>query len=113
MNVPSMDEMIKDCERKKSPDEVIAFTFGAGRIMPLPTDAKAMRKGMKEAAKFIQKQEGFLGFHPIDLWHTAIIYDTLNNTKRAYNELKAEGCPVGNIVPVLIPKEYAQRTQKG
>ena len=51
---PDMDEMIKACEEKKDPDETIVFAFGVGRMVPLPFDKKAVKKGIEEGLKFIK-----------------------------------------------------------
>lgn len=105
--VPDMDEMIKRCEEIREPGQVIVFGLGAGRIMP----KFGMVKAQKKAMKFIGKQKGFIGVHPIDLWHTLLLYETLNDAKGAKNELKFRNCPVGEVVPVLIQEEYLQKAK--
>lgn len=105
--VPDMDEMIKRCEEKREPGQVIVFALGAGRIMPKFGMVKAQKKTMK----FIGKQKGFIGVHPIDLWHTLLLYETLNDAKGAKNELKFRNCPVGEVVPVLIQEEYLHKAK--
>ena len=97
----SIDEMIKDCEAKVREDETIVFAIGAGRIFP----KLGMMKAQKKAMKVIQKQDGFVGIHLIDLWHTLLIYDTLNHAKSARNVLISKGMELGEIVPIMIPKE--------
>ncbi len=101
--IPDMDEMIKACEAKKTDDEIIAFALGGGRILPLPF----RKKGFKKALEIIKKQQGFLGIHPVDLWHTLLIFDTLNNAKMARNVFKSQ-FPVGQVVPILIPKNFKE-----
>lgn len=101
---PSMEEMIEDCKKKQKPDEEIVFTFGTGRIVP----KFGMHKQMKAGMDLVKKQDGFLGIHPIDLWHTLLIFDTLNNAKGARNNLKAKGIGVGQVVPILVKKEYIE-----
>lgn len=101
-NIPSMDEMIADCEKKKTENEVIVFAIGAGRVTPMLGKRKAMKKAFNE----IKKQKGFIGIHPIDLWRTLLLYDELNHAKAARNVLTSKGVQLGNICPVLIPKEH-------
>lgn len=107
MNEPTMEQMIADCKRKQKEDEAICFGLGSGRVAPII----GKRKEQKKAMDVISKQEGFLGIHPVDLWHTLLVYDTQNNALMAKNELKSLGVPVGNVVPILIPKEYAERKE--
>ncbi len=106
--VPDMDEMIKRCEEKREPGQVIVFGLGAGRILP----RLGMIKAQKKAMELISKQKGFIGVHPIDLWHTLLLYETLNDAKGAKNELKFRNCPVGEVVPVLIQEEYLHKAKE-
>lgn len=99
---PTMDEMIEECKKNQRPDEEIVFTFGAGRIIP----KIGMRKQMKAGMDLVKAQDGFLGVHPIDLWHTLLIFDTLNNAKGARNNLKAKGMGVGQVAPILVEKQF-------
>lgn len=99
---PNMDEMIEACRKKQRDDEIIVFALGTGRMIPMLGKMKAMKK----AIEFIKAQDGFIGVHPIDLWHTLIIFDTLNNAKGARNNMKAKGIPVGQVAPILIPKNF-------
>lgn len=101
--IPSMDEMIKACEDKVKPNEAIVFGFGVGRMIPM----LGKRKGFERAMDLIKAQDGFLGVHPMDLWYNVLIFDTLNNAKSARNVLKSKGISVGQVVPLMIPKEYA------
>lgn len=103
-----MDEAIKACEEKKKENEVIAFGVGAGRMVPLPFDKKAIKKGIKKALEKIGKMDGFMGIHPMDLYHNIIIFDTLNHCKACRNILISEGCDMGQVVPIIVPKEYAK-----
>lgn len=102
MNEPTMEEMIEACEKKKTDDEIIAFGLGAGRIVPVMGKSKIMKKTFK----YIKEMDGFIGVHPIDIWHTLLVFDTLNHAKGARNDLKGKGVPVGQVVPILIPKEF-------
>lgn len=101
---PTMEEMIESCKKKQTENEIIAFALGVGRLIP----KLGKRKQMKAAMDWIKQSEGFLGIHPIDVWHNLLIYDTLNNAKGARNILRAYGSDdaVGNIAPILIPKEF-------
>ena len=98
--IPDMEEMIESCRKKQRPDEVIVFAIGAGRVIPMP----GKRKGMKAALELIKSMPGFIGIHPVDLWHNLLIFDTLNNAKGARNILLSKGATLGHIVPVLVPK---------
>ena len=40
------EKELQACKDKQKPNETIVFTFGCGRIMPLITDRKKIRKGM-------------------------------------------------------------------
>ena len=103
MDKYDIDEMIAECEKKRTDDEVIAYAVGAGRIMPMLGMTKAIKQGMD----YIQGLKGFLGFNPVDLWHTMVIFDTLNNAKGGKNLMNAKGIPTGKyVVPILIPKEF-------
>lgn len=102
-----IDEMIAECEKKRTYNEVIAFALGAGRIYPVGMSRK-MRRAMKEAVEYISKLDGFIGFHPVDIWHTMLIFDTMNNAKGARNLLKAKDVAIGQIVPILVEKRYVE-----
>ena len=101
----TMDEMIEACEAEKKPDEEMLFAIGTGRIEP----KLGMKKRMKETMEYIMSLDGFIGIHSIDLWHTALIFDTLNNAKGARNLMKSKGIPIGEIVPVLVEKQHLKR----
>ena len=96
----TMEDMIKACEEKKKTDfEKICFAIGAGRIIP----KIGWKKRMKETLDYIKKLDGFYGIYPVDLWHTMLIFDTLNHAKAAKNMLRFKQVPIGNIIPVLVP----------
>lgn len=98
-----MDEMIRECKEKKKDNETICFAFGVGRVIP----KLGMMKQMKAALEFIKTLEGFCGMHPIDLWHTLLIFDTLNNAKGGRNMVKSKGIQVGDfIAPILVETKY-------
>lgn len=79
-------------------------------MIPLPTDRRKMRKAMKEALEYIKKLEGFVGVHPVDLWHTLLLFDSLNNAKGGRNMLRFKGVQCGdNIVPILVEKKYLEK----
>lgn len=100
------DELLQECKNKKRDDEEICYAIGAGRIIP----KIGKKKQMEEALDFIKNLEGFCGVNPIDLWHTLIIFDTLNNAKGAHNLMKSKGIQIGTyIVPILVRKEFLNR----
>lgn len=104
-----IDKMIRDCEKKKLPNEVIAFAVGSGRVAP----KLGIINKQKAAMNFISELDGFLGFHPIDLWHTLLVFDTLNNAKSGKNLCKSVGILTGNyVVPILIDKQFAKGGEK-
>lgn len=95
----TMEDLIKACEEKRQPNEIIVYAIGAGRIIP----KLGYRKIMKQTIDYIKSLDGFIGIHPIDIWHTLLIFDTLNNAKAAHNLLKFKKVPIGQIAPILIP----------
>ena len=97
-----MEEMIRDVEEKRKPNEVILFAIGAGRIAPV----FGKKKQMEKTLMYIKGLDGFVGVNPMDLWHTLLLFDTLNNAKLARNKLEAKGVPVGQVAPVLVDKAY-------
>lgn len=105
MNEYDMNEMIRACEAKQRPDEDIVFAFGVGRMLP----KLGMGKAMKKAFNLIKEQEGFIGVHPVDLWHNLLVFDTLNHAKTAMNNLKAAKINTGKIAPILVEKQYIQQ----
>lgn len=102
MKYPSIEEMIEDCKKKQSDNEEIVFALGVGRMIPM----LGKKKQMEKAFECIKNQEGFIGIHPIDLWKNLLIYRTLNDAKRAKNELRSKGCQIGNVAPILVSKEF-------
>lgn len=103
--IPDMDEMIKACKAKQKPDEAICFAVGAGRILP----KLGMGKQMEAALEYIKGLEGFCGVHPVDLWHTLIIFDSLNNAKGGKNMMQAKGISTGKyIIPILVQKQFLE-----
>lgn len=96
-----MDFMIEQCEKKRRKDEVIVFAIGAGRIVP----KIGMKKEFEAAFKIIKNLDGFIGVHPVTLWKTLLIFDTLNHAKSGKNLLKLRGIEIGEIVPLLIPAQ--------
>ena len=101
------DKELEACKKKQREDETIVYTVGCGRMCPLPTDKKAIKKGMKEAMEYIKKLDGFVGVHPVDLWHTLLLFETVNNAKSARNLLKAKDISCANyVVPILVENKY-------
>ena len=101
-----IDEMIKECERKRMPDEAIVFAVGSGRIVP----KFGMKKKMKEAFEYIKSLEGFVGFHSVDLWHTLLLFDSKSNAICGRNMMEHKGIPVGTyVVPVMVKKIFLMK----
>lgn len=87
----------------------MAYAFCVGRMTPHLIMGREMRKGLEKALDMIKHQEGFIGIYPKDLWHNILVYRTLNDAKRAKNELRCEGVETGNyVIPVLVPKAYTE-----
>ncbi len=114
-DIPSMEEMIKACEETVTPNEVIVYALGVGRLLP----KFGMRKAQERALKRIGEFDGFIGIHPVDVWHNLLLFETLNDAKAARNVLKHE-CPpaVGQVVPTMILKDHyeaakAHRKERG
>jgi len=105
---PDMDEMIKKCEARKSPGELMVFGFVVGRIAPMFGKIIAQRK----AIKLIRQQKGFIGVAPIDLWHNILLYESLNDAKEAKNELKFKGVSTGGISPILVLEKYVEAAKE-
>ena len=99
-----IEKMIEDCEKTRREGETICFALGAGRIAP----KLGMRKQQQAAIDLIKSLDGFLGVHPVSLWKTLLIFDTLNHAKAGMNVLKEKGINIGQIAPVLIPDIYAK-----
>lgn len=78
-----IDKMIAECERIKKPTEIISYGLGVGRIAPMLGKVKAQEK----AFEYIKSLDGFLGVHPVDLWHNILLFDSLNHAKAAKNLL--------------------------
>ena len=101
------EKELRACKDKKREDETIVFTVGCGRMVPLITDRKKMRKGREEAIKYIKKLKGFIGVHPVDLWHNLLLFDSENNAKGGRNLLRAQGVQCSTyIVPILVETKY-------
>ena len=99
----SIEEMMKWCEENQKENEEIVFALGTGRMLPIFGKPK-VNKGIEKATEIIKNLDGFIGVNTVDIWHTALIFDTLNNAKIAKNIMKTHKLPVGNVVPVLMPK---------
>ena len=101
------DKELEACRKKKRDDETIVFTVGCGRMILLPTDKKKLRKEMEEALEYIKKLDGFVGVHPVDLWHTLLLFDSFNNAKGGRNLLRFKGIECATyIVPILVETKY-------
>lgn len=108
----TLEEMIEDCKKKQEPGDYMVFALGAGRIAPLPFDSPKVKKSIKQAVRYICNLDGFIGFRPIDLHKTLLIFETLNDAKCAKNLLVSEGCEVGNLIPALVQDHYIEGVKK-
>lgn len=102
-----MDQAIEECEKHCTENGEIVFALGAGRIAPMIGKIKAQKKAMK----FICGLDGFIGIHPVDTWHTLLIFDTLNHAKAARNILK-EKMPIGQVAPIVVDKAYVEAAKE-
>lgn len=104
------EKELQACKDKKREDETIVFTVGCGRMIPLITDRKKIRKAMEEAIEYIKTLDGFVGVHPVDLWHTLLLFDSENNAKGGRNLLRSKGIQCANyIVPILVETKYLEK----
>lgn len=110
--IRDMEEMIEDCKKKQEPGEKMVFALGAGSIAPLPFDSPKVKKSKKQAVKYICNLDGFIGFHPIDLNSTMLLFETLNDAKGAKNLLDCEGYEVGILIPALVKDQYIEAVKK-
>lgn len=107
------DKELEACKRKKKPDETIVYTVGCGRILPLPTDRKQLRKGMEDAIEFIKKLDGFVGVHSVGLWYTLLLFNSVNNAKGARNLLRSRDVQCATyIVPIIVENKYLKEEIK-
>ena len=98
---------LQACKDKKREDETIVFTVGIGRIIPLPTDRRKLRKAMEESIKYIKKLDGFIGVHPVDLWYNLLLFDSENKAKVGRNLLRAQGVQCSTyIFPILVKTKF-------
>ena len=97
-----MEEMIKKCLETKSEDEEMVFAFGVGRLIPVIGKMRAMKRTLEH----IKKMDGFIGIHPLDMWHNLLLFSTLNDAKRGRNDLKSKGVSVGEVAPVLVERRF-------
>lgn len=64
-----------------------------------------VRKKIKEAIKFIQKQDGFIAFYPMYPEGTLCLFKTENYAKGARNMMRFYGIEVyGEIIEVYVNK---------
>lgn len=107
-----MTKAIEECEENKREDEVVVFAIGIGRLMPKhPTVAETKR--CENKLNRIKKCAGFIGVHPIDSTHNLLVFDLLTDAMKAKDELEYKGIKLGNIVPILIEKQYYEEYLNG
>lgn len=98
-------EAIEKCEQEKREDEVVVFAIGIKNLVPKrPTIAEFKRYENK--LKKIKKCDGFIGVTPVDFPYYLLLFDLLSDAIKAKDELEYKGMKLGNIVPILIKKEY-------
>lgn len=101
--------MIYETDQQPKEGEVKCYTVAIGNA-PMPWQSRKVKESAKEALQFIQKLEGFAGFHPVPPRGTLCIFKTLNNAKAAKNQMDAKGIQTGNnICEVFIEKKYIQQ----
>ena len=76
------------------PLEVKCWAFAVGNISLNPFKIKKC----KEALDYIQRQDGFLGFHPEPPKGTICIFDSENNAKGARNMCRSMGITCGKSI---------------
>lgn len=107
-----MTEAIEKCEQEKRKDEVVVFAIGIGRLVPkfaTPADVKRCENKLNK----IKKCAGFIGVHPVDYTHNLLVFDLLSDAMKAKDELEYKGMKLGNIVPILIEKQYYEEYMNG
>lgn len=104
------EKELQACKEKQKPNETIVFTVVCGRMIPLPADRRKLRKAMEEAIEYIKTLDGFVGVHPVDLWHTILLFDSENNAKGGRNLLRSKGIQCANyIFPILVETKYLEK----
>lgn len=107
-----MTEAIEKCEQEKRENEVVVFAIGIGRLVPkfaTPADVKRCENKLNK----IKKCAGFIGVHPVDYTHNLLVFDLLSDAMKAKDELEYKGMKLGNIVPILIEKQYYEEYLNG
>ena len=107
-----MTKAIEECEENKREDEVVVFAIGIGRLVPkfaTPADVKRCENKLNK----IKKCAGFIGVHPVDYTHNLLVFDLLSDAMKAKDELEYKGMKLGNIVPILIEKQYYEEYMNG
>ena len=95
-------------EEIKDEDAVKVWTVAVGNL-PAPWQVTKI-KGAKRAVRYIQKQDGFLGVHPLPPRGTLCLFETENDAKRARNNMRMRGIECGsNIGECFIDRKYLRR----
>jgi len=88
----------------KKETDISLWTVAIPEIRPFLMGKK--RKAQDKALRFIQKLEGFVGFHPVIGRGTLCLFRTENEAKRARNLIQDAGCPTGyNITECWAPRD--------
>lgn len=107
-----MTKAIEECEENKREDEVVVFAIGIGRLVPKFATAADVKRCENKLNK-IKKCAGFIGVHPVDYTHNLLVFDLLSDAMKAKDELEYKGMKLGNIVPILIEKQYYEEYMNG
>lgn len=104
--------MIHEIDEEPKENEVKCYTVAVGSA-PMPWHSRKVKKSAEEALRYIQKLEGFVGFHPIPPRGTLCIFRSLNQAKMAKNKMDAKGIHTGtNICETFIQKIYIQQEEE-
>lgn len=107
-----MTEAIERLEENKREDEVIVFAIGIRNLMPKrPTVAELKR--CENKLNKIKKCDGFIGVSPVEFPYYLLLFDLLSDAIKAKDELEYKGMKLGNIIPILIEKQYYEEYLNG
>ncbi len=95
-----IEKMIANCEENKKAGDSIVFAIGGGRIVPKFGKRKETLRVMRE----INQLPGLVGYLPIDIEHTLLLFESLNEAKMGRNILKSKNIYVNKdlLFPLLL-----------
>lgn len=100
--------MIYKTDQQPKEGEVKCYTVEIGNL-PMPWHSRKVKNSAKEALDFIQKLEGFAGFHLVPPRGTLCLFRSLNQAK---NKMDAKGIHTGkNICETFVQKIYIQQEE--